>query len=307
MKKASNLWIEKYRPKTLDEIILNDNIKRFFYEFKKNGDISNILLVGAHGIGKTALSKIIAEDIIGAQFLYINASDENGIDTIRNKVKSFIQTKSINGKIKIVILDEADGLTTQSQQALRNLMESYLNNARFILTANYGHKIISPIKSRCQKFKPEYTIQDYAKHVIGILKTENVTYDKNDLLKFIKNMFPDFRNILIELEKRIIDGHLELDIINENDFTKTIWDKLLNKEDLFLIRKFVINNEISFGKDYENLLNILFDHICDLEKLKYDQKAKICIYISDALRNHSLVANPEINFFRCLIEINNSL
>jgi DNA polymerase III delta prime subunit len=142
-----NLWIEKYRPQTLDDMCLSDSIRAFFSSF--TNEIPHFLFTGNPGTGKTTISRIIVQDILKCDYLYINASDETGIDNIRVKVSGFVQTKSFDGGIKVVVLDEADGLSKEAQKCLRNLMEDYAKVARFILTANYRHKIIAPLQSRC--------------------------------------------------------------------------------------------------------------------------------------------------------------
>ena len=161
-KTMHTLWVEKYRPSTLEEMVITDKIRDYFSDRRERVDIEgNILLVGNAGIGKTTLAKLIPKHILGCQHIYINASDENGIDTIRTKVSRFVQTMSIDGKKKVVVLDEADGLSNASQQALRNLMEENLDTSIFVLTANYDSKLMDPIKSRCEIFNIEYTVNEY--------------------------------------------------------------------------------------------------------------------------------------------------
>lgn len=148
-----SLWVEKYRPSNLQEMVLDDKTRISFEEYKSTQMIPNLLFIGNAGIGKTSLAKVIAKDVIkDSQYLYINASDENGIDTIRVAVTNFAKTRSLTGALKIVILDEVDGLTMDAQRALRNTMEEYSSNTRFILTANYKHRVIQPLQSRSQSF-----------------------------------------------------------------------------------------------------------------------------------------------------------
>ena len=165
----SDIWCEKYRPSTLDEIVLDNNTKTYFNKVQVEQNIPNVLFVGKPGIGKTSLAKIIVKDILKCQYLYINASDENGIDTIRTKVLNFAQTKSLFGQIKVIILDECDGLSIDAQKALRNSIEEYHELTRFILTANYKHKIIPALQSRCQALDIKPVVELAVKRCYNIL------------------------------------------------------------------------------------------------------------------------------------------
>ena len=162
-----NIWVEKYRPTKLADMVLSDSLRAFVEECRTKGEIPNMLFVGNAGTGKTTLAKVIVSEILDAQYLYINASEKNGIDEVRTSILTFAQTKSIDGKIKVIFLDEFDNFTDAGQRALRNVMEEYAGNTRFILTGNYLHRIIQPIQSRCQVFTDftppvgEYGVDSY--------------------------------------------------------------------------------------------------------------------------------------------------
>ena len=221
------IWVEKYRPAKLDDIILDERTLNIVKEFKN--EIPNLLFVGNPGTGKTTLARVIVNDILGCNYLYINASDESGIDTIRHNITNFAQTKSFDGGIKVIILDEADGLTTQAQSALRNTMETYAKYCRFILTANYKHKIIPALQSRCQSLTIKPVVGLAVKRCYNILKNENVKIPEEQKKKFvqlIKRHFPDLRKTINELQKNIIDSELCIvSVTGDNELLEAVYKK----------------------------------------------------------------------------------
>jgi DNA polymerase III delta prime subunit len=298
-----NIWVEKYRPKTLDDIILPAETRRVIESYQLKKEISNLLLISSPGQGKTTLAKIIVNNILECDYLYINASDENGIDTIRTKVISFAQTRSLNGDIKVVILDESDGISSEAQRALRNVMEEYAANTRFILTANYKHKIIPAIQSRCISLNFNHNIQDVLKHCFGILKKEGIQVDDEQkplFVELVKQNFPDFRKIINELQKNSTSGKLQ--IVNQtaqNDFIKEIVEKL---NDPFDCRRFYIQNESVFQSDYHNLLKSLIHYIYNNNTI--NNKRELILIITEYMYRHAFVVDQEINFFACILQIN---
>lgn len=294
------IWIRKYRPKTINEIVLDDKIRNFFLQRKKDKKLNNILLVGKPGIGKSSLAKIIAEDIMGGQYIYINASEENGIDTIRTKVITFIQTKSFDGGRKIVLLDEADGLSRQAQESLRNIMEEYLHNASFILTANYSHKIIEPLKSRCQSFFIEYDKKKYLKHVLGICKKEGVKISSKKDINYIQSFYPDFRKVLNDIQKNLSDGVIVHRKLTDNNFAENLFSMILDKEDPKTVRRYIIENEDQFENDYSGLASKLFTIICESD---IKPKASALVSLGESIRHHPHVLDAEINLFTSILQI----
>tara|TARA_R100000808_G_scaffold21261_1_gene46003 strand:+ start:5779 stop:6705 length:927 start_codon:yes stop_codon:yes gene_type:complete len=301
------IWVEKYRPTALDDIILDERTLKQVEEFKD--EIPNLLFVGSPGTGKTTLARIIVNDVLGCNYLYINASDESGIDTIRHNITNFAQTKSFDGKVKVVILDEADGLTTQAQSALRNTMETYAKYCRFILTANYKHKIIPALQSRCQALDIKPVVERAVKRCYNILKNENITVPEEQKKKFIqlvKRHFPDLRKTINELQKNIIDSELCIvSVTGDNELLEAIYKKIASKNSLDA-RKYLIENEDRFQGDYDTLLGNFLNYIYRVNIDDIKKKAVIAI-IADHLYKSAFVVDKEINAFACLVNVENTL
>lgn len=306
MNHYNKLWVEKYRPQTLKDIILTNDMREHFISL--NEDIPNLLFYGSPGTGKSTLAKIIVNDILKCQYLYINASDENGIDTIRNKVISFAQTRSIDDKKKVVILEEADGLTGESLRILRNVIEEYFNTTRFILTANYINKIIEPIRSRCVMFKLQPDLEDCLKRCVYILKEERVnvsTDQKKLLIAFIDKRYPDLRRIINDLQKFSVTGDLS---IKENDqiynLAETVIKNLTERKKVLEIRKLVIEAEKTFNNDYHQLMKNMFDYVYD-SLIDEDLKKSLIVNIGEYMYRDAFVLDHEINFFCCVLTLDN--
>jgi DNA polymerase III delta prime subunit len=301
----SSLWCEKYRPNSVEDLCISDEMREMLISFGKKKDIPHLLFAGTPGTGKSSIAKIIVNDILKCDYLYINASDENGIDTIRHKIIGFAQTKSMDGGIKVVILDESDSLSVESSRALRNVLEEYAHNTRFILTANYKHRIITPIQSRCQSINFEHNINDVAKHCAKILAKENVVIPKDQFSSFqslIRSNFPDFRKILNELQKYSISGTLNIrNSALPDEFVEELFDKIKNNDDLDF-REYVIKNENVFQADYHNLLKTLLNLIYTKNIDSFKKKEAI-MTIGHHMDRHSFVMDVEINAFVCMVTL----
>lgn len=302
-----DIWVEKYRPQTLEDVVLTKEMRGYFETVKETGHLPNLLLVGNPGVGKTTLAKVVINDILKAQYLYINASDENGIDTIRTKVLNFAQTQSLFGTTKVIILDECDGLSLDAQKALRNSIEEYHDIARFVLTANYQHKIIPALQSRCHTFVLTPPKEEYVKRILHVINKEGVEIDKPNLSELINRSYPDLRKCINSLQKYVISGK-NSNVVNG---AETVIDKslsLLKKKELYKVRKFIIENESSFSNDYDTLFKVLFDKLYSNELELSEEKNRDCmITASEYYYRNNIVIDKEINFYTCLIELSRQI
>jgi len=301
-----SLWVEKYRPKELTDFIINENNRVLIESFKNKKEIPNLLFIGTPGLGKTTLAKIIVNSILECQYLYINASDENGIDTIRTKVTSFAQTKSIDGAIKVIILDETDGLSMDAQRALRNTMEEFAKITRFILTANYKYRVINALQSRCQGIDLTPPLEGAVKRIGHILKAEKIDVPiqlKPKLLAFIKDNYPDLRKTINELQKFSVTGTLNLSNVDNNEILSLIFSEI-KKNNVLQLRKALIENESQFNSDYVNLLRALFNYI-DGNEVEINLKKQYLLTIAEHLYRSSFVVDQEINCYACFIALGN--
>jgi len=288
------LWTEKYRSQTLDQYIGNDELKNTIQSWITKNDIPHLLLHGKAGTGKTTLAKLITSNI-NCDMMYINASDENGIDTIRDKVKSFASTSTFQ-PLKIVILDESDYLTINAQASLRNIIETFSAKTRFILTCNYVERIIEPLQSRCQAFKIETLSKPLiASHIADILTAENITYHLKDVARIINEYHPDIRKIINVTQQNTINNELILTKIDTKfDITDVV--KLIQGKDAFKsVRQYLVDNNIS---DFEPMYRALYDELGKDNGL-------ITMTLADYQFKHSIVTDKEINFMACMASIIN--
>jgi len=306
---TTNLWIEKYRPRTLDEIVLAPEDRRFFEALKEKQEIPHLLYAGTPGVGKSSLAKIIINDVLSCDSLYINASDENGIDTIRGKIVGFARTKSFDGNIKVVLLDEVDGLSGESMKALRNVMEEYADTCRFQMTCNYLFKVIEALRSRCQIINLIPPVEGVLQRVTEILKKENVVVppaQKPLLLDHVKKNLPDMRRIINDIQKFSVTGTLEVRNNECSGFAKAIVAKILCKEDVMKLRKEVIEGEKFFSSDYRHLMKLIFEELFN-SNLTYDQKSNLLLIVSSAMEKDAFVIDKEINFFSMVVNLSRNI
>jgi DNA polymerase III delta prime subunit len=303
------LWVEKYRPKKISECILSEDIKKTFSEFLKQKEIPNLLLSGTQGTGKTTVARALCEEL-GADYIIINGSDEGRqIDTLRNKIKNFASTVSLteHSNHKVVILDEADYMNAESvQPALRNFIETFYKNCRFIFTCNYKNKILPALHSRCtvidfgikngQKVK---IAQALMRRLGKVLENENIEYDKKVLAELIQKYFPDFRRTINELQRYSVRGKIDSGILfslseaNTKELIKILKEKRFND-----MRKWVINN---LDKEPSSLFTSVYEILySSLESSAIPQSVLI---IAGYQYKSAFVADQEINMVACLTEV----
>ena len=296
--KQHTLWIERYRSENLEQYIGNDAVKDRIAGCIIKNDIPHFLFAGTAGTGKTTLAKLIVKNI-KCDYLYINASDENGIDIIRDKVKGFASTSTFQ-PLKVVILDEADFLTQPAQAALRNLIEEYSVTTRFVLTCNYIERLIEPIQSRCEVhiLKPP-TKGDVAKHVCtNILDVEEVKYEMADVATIIKEYYPDVRSIIKVLQQNVKDNKLYIAALNIN-WTKQLIQilKKRDKDAWYQVRQLVADAQVD---DFQVAYKYMFEQ---LPEFSYGHDAELSVVLDEHIWRAGVVPDKEINFAAAIEKI----
>jgi len=297
------LFVEKYRPVSLENYIGNEHLKTKVSKYINTGDIPHLLLHGKAGTGKTTLAKLLVSNIDCDQ-MYINASDTNSVDTVRNQIKVFASSVGFKD-LKVIILDECDFLTPNAQAALRNLMETFSRHCRFILTCNYVERIIDPIQSRCQSYQiiPP-SKKEVAIHTSNILDTEGISFDNNDIVTMVNSGYPDIRRIINAVQRNIIDNNLVVDTesIVQNDYKLQVLE-ILQTQDKKLafknLRQLLADSQI---RDYADLFRLLYDEI---ESYGKGHIAEVILSIAKYELSDAQVVDKEINAMAMLIEILN--
>jgi DNA polymerase III delta prime subunit len=300
--KENSLFVEKYRSKTLDKYVGNEQLKQIVHQYLKNNDLQNLLLYGTPGTGKTTLAKLIVNNF-DCDYLYINASDERGIDTIRDKVQGFASSASFK-PIKIIILDEADFLTIQAQASLRNIIETYSRTTRFILTCNYLERIIDPLQSRCQVLKiTPPSKKEVAQHISIILEQEDIEYTVADLALVVNKHYPDIRKILNTCQVNNVEGTLKIDktVLASNSYKDGVLKELKSptKSSFKNIRQILADSNLD---DFEEIYRFLYDSLDEYGNNDLS-KAMIVIEIENYMYHANFRIDKEINVMALLASI----
>lgn len=302
----SFLWVEKYRPSTVNDCILPDRLKKIFQDYVNTKEIPNLMLTGSAGVGKTTVAKAMCAEI-GVNHLFINSSEERGIDMLRTKIRTYASTMSLTGGKKVIILDEADYLTPEAQAALRGAIEEFANNCTFIFTCNFKSRLIEALHSRCSVVdfslkrdeKQEMAAQLF-KRMQFILNEESVKYDKEVLVKIIGKYFPDYRRTLNELQRYSASGNLDASIVAQLSDVRKIGDlvKHLKDKNFGEMRKWVVvNSDIDASSIFRKVYDSLF------ESFKPESIPQAVVIIAKYQYQSAFVADQEINLVACLTEL----
>ena len=296
-----SLWVEKYRPTSLDTYIGNEHLKSKVSVYLESGDLPHLLLYGKAGTGKTTLAKLLVNNI-ECDYMYINASDENSVDTVRTKVRGFASTMGFKD-YKIIILDECDYITPNAQAALRNLMETFSKHCRFILTCNFVERIIDPIQSRCQSFQViPPSKKEVAIHMTNILKEEGVASKMDDIAGLVNAGYPDIRRVINSCQRQVVDGLLVVDkqSLVESDYKMKLMEiiKKESKKDAFKsVRKLLADSQVT---DFAELYKLMYDEV---DSYGTGHIAECILIIAKYQLSDSQVVDKEINAMAMIIEL----
>jgi DNA polymerase III delta prime subunit len=300
------VWVEKYRPQTIDDCVLPAELKKTFNEIVRGGQLPNLLLAGSAGLGKTTVARALC-NVLNLDYMLINGSEESGIDVLRNKIKQFASTVSLNGGYKVVILDEADYLNPQSTMpALRGFIEEFSNNCRFILTCNFKNKIIEPLHSRCSVIEFNTTKKslaslagDFMKRLIFILKTEGIKYHEQTLAELIIRYAPDWRRVLNECQRYSTSGEIPTAIlVGMSDQSIAELARYLKSKDFKSMRSWVVNNStldsaVVFRKLYDSLYDVVAP----------SSIPSAVLILADYSYKAGFMADKELNMVACMTEL----
>ena len=295
---SHSLWVEKYRPTDLSTYVGNEHLKDKVKIYLESGDVPHLLLYGRAGTGKTTLAKIIVKNI-DCDYLYVNASDENKIDDVRNKIKTFAASVGFKD-LKVVILDECDYLTPNAQAALRNLMETFSKHCRFILTCNYVERIIDPIQSRCQSYKVvPPSRKEVAQQMVNILDKEGALYKLNDVALIVNAGYPDIRRVINSAQRQVVDGKLKVDVnsVIQSDYKIKLLESLTPTTKVSEIRQLLADNSVT---DYAELYRLLYDEI---DTYSNGKVAECILAISEGQYQDVQVVDKEINFMATIVKL----
>ena len=300
------LWVEKYRPRKVSDCILPDRIKKSFQEYVDKGSIPNLMLTGTAGVGKTTVAIAMCEEI-GLNYLFINSSEERGIDMLRTRIKGYASTISLTGGRKVIILDEADYLTPEAQAGLRGAIEEFSDNCSFIFTCNFKARLIEALHSRCSVIdftlkneeKPKMALH-LTKRLETILSNEGVTYDKEVLVQIVGKFFPDYRRTLNELQRYSSGGSIDAGTLAQVSDVRKIAELVgfLKDQNFAEMRKWVVaNSDIDPARIYRKIYDSLYEYF------KPNTIPQAVVIIAKYQYQASFVADQEINLVACLTEI----
>ena len=306
MKNVNDLiWVEKYRPQSVEFCILPERLKQLFTRIVEEKSIPNMILSGTAGVGKTTIARALCNDV-GCDYLFINGSDENGIDTFRSKIKTYASSSSISGGKKVVIIDEADYMNPHTlQPSLRAAIEEFAANCTFIFTCNYKERLIQPLHSRCtvidftlHKEEKVFMAKEFYKNIKNVLVVEGIEFDNAVLIQFVKTYFPDFRRTINELQRYSKMGKIDVGILTNiaHSNIKECVEFLKNK-DFRSTRKWVGTNELN----YDTVFTQIYDALYDIMMPQSIPQA--VLILADYQYKSAFVGDKELNLVACLVEL----